>query len=65
VNIRVQRIDGSAVRLSLSSAGWHIVEGPRRDYLIGDGVPHAFSKEGCYEGSGPVPPIHEPDWVGG
>jgi hypothetical protein len=45
VNIRVQRIDGSAVTLSLSSAGWHIVVGQRRDYIIGDGVAHTFSKE--------------------
>lgn len=65
VNIRVQRIDGSAVTLSLSSAGWHAVVGQRRDYIIGDGVAHAFSKEGYYEGSGPVPPVQEPDWVRG
>jgi hypothetical protein len=65
VNIRVQRIDGSAVTLSMSSAGWHAVVGQRRDYIIGDGVAHTFSKEGYYEGSGPVPPVQEPDWVGG
>jgi hypothetical protein len=43
VHIRVQRSDGSMVVRSLSLAGSRIVVGQRLDYLMGDGVAHAFT----------------------
>ena len=59
MKIRVQRNDGSMVTLTLSTAGWHIVVGQGRDYILGDGVAHAFDKEGFFEGTGPVPLLQE------
>jgi hypothetical protein len=43
--------------LDLPATDHRIVLGKHCDYLIGNGVAHAFSKEGLYILSGPVPTV--------
>ena len=43
--------------LDLPATDHRIVLGKHCDYLIGNGVAHAFSKEGLYILSGPVPAV--------
>jgi hypothetical protein len=43
--------------LDLPATDHRIVIGKDRDYLIGNGVAHAFSKVGLYILSGPVPAV--------
>jgi hypothetical protein len=43
--------------LDLPATDHRIVIGKDHDYLIGKGVAHAFSKEGLYILSGPVPTV--------
>lgn len=43
--------------LDLPATDHRIVIGKQCDYLIGNGVAHAFSKEGLYILSGPVPTV--------
>ena len=43
--------------LDLPATDHRIVLGKHCDYLIGKGVAHAFSKEGLYILSGPVPTV--------
>jgi hypothetical protein len=53
--LRVRSVDGSLVTLILLATDHRIVIGQDRDYLIGNGRAHAFSKEGLFIRSGPVP----------
>ena len=55
MNIRVQRQDGRLETLLLSSAGWHIVTAEDRDFLVGAGMAHSFTKDGYYDSSDPAP----------
>jgi hypothetical protein len=43
--------------LDLPATDHRIIIGKQCDYLIGNGVAHAFSKEGLYILSGPVPTV--------
>ena len=61
VNVRVQRVDGSMVTLSLSSAGWHIVTEGERNVLVSGGEAHAFTTDGYYDASRPAPLFLEQD----
>jgi hypothetical protein len=45
------------VTLTLFANDYRIVIGQDWDYLIGNGVAHAFSKEGLFIRSGPAPTI--------
>ncbi len=54
LQLRVRRVEGALVPLSLLATDHRIVIGQDCDYLIGNGEAHAFSKEGFIR-SGPVP----------
>jgi hypothetical protein len=45
------------VTLDLPATDYRVVIGQHCDYLIGNGVAHAFSKEGLFILSGPVPAV--------
>jgi hypothetical protein len=55
--LRVRSVAGSLVTLDLVATDHQIIVGQRYDYLIGNGVAHAFSKEGLFLFSGPVPTV--------
>ena len=57
LQMRVRSVDGSLVALNLLATDHRIVIGQDCDYLIGNGVAHAFSKEGLFLRSGAVPAI--------
>jgi hypothetical protein len=53
----LRSVEGPMLALDLPATDHRIVIGKDRDYLIGKGVAHAFSKEGLYILSGPVPTV--------
>jgi len=55
LQMRVRSVEGTLVALNLLATDHRIVIGQDCDYLIGNGVAHAFSKEGLFIRSGPVP----------
>ena len=55
LQMRVRSVDGSLVALNLLATDHRIVIGQDCGYLIGNGMAHAFSKEGLFIRSGPVP----------
>jgi len=55
LQMRVRSVDGSFVTLNLLATDHRIVIGQDCDYLIGNGMAHAFSKEGLFIRSGRVP----------
>lgn len=55
LQLRVRSVDGGLVTVSLPATDHRIVIGQDCDYLIGNGIAHAFSKEGLFIRSGPVP----------
>ena len=55
LQLRVRSVEGLLVSLALLATDHRIVIGQDCDYLIGNGVAHAFSKEGLFIRSGPVP----------
>ena len=57
LHLRVRSVEGALVPLSLLATDHRIVIGQDCDYLIGNGVAHAFSKEGLFIRSGAVPAI--------
>jgi hypothetical protein len=57
LQLRVRSVEGPIVTLTLFSTDHRIVIGQDCDYLIGNGVAHAFSKEGLFIRSGPAPTI--------
>jgi hypothetical protein len=50
-------LEGPMLALDLPATDHRIVIGPDCAYLIGNGVAHAFSKEGLFVRSGAVPAI--------
>jgi hypothetical protein len=57
LQVRVRSVGGPLVTLTLFATDHRIVIGQDCDYLIGNGVAHAFSKEGLFIRSGPAPTI--------
>ena len=55
LQLRVRSVEGPLVSLALLATDHRIVIGQDCDYLIGNGVTHAFSKEGLFIRSGRVP----------
>jgi hypothetical protein len=55
LQLRVRSVDGGLSMVSLLATDHRIVIGQDCDYLIGNGVAHAFSKEGLFIRSSPVP----------
>jgi hypothetical protein len=55
LQLRVRSIEGTLVTMNLLATDHRIVIGQDCDYLIGNAVAHAFSKEGLFIRSGPVP----------
>lgn len=55
LQLRVRSVEGPLVTLNLLAIDHRIVIGQDCDYLIGNGVAHAFSKGGLFIRSGPVP----------
>jgi hypothetical protein len=55
LQLRVRSVEGPLVTLNLLAIDHRIVIGQDCDYLIGNGIAHAFSKEGLFIRSGPVP----------
>jgi hypothetical protein len=55
LQMRVRSVDGSLVVLALLATDHRIVIGQDCDYLIGNAITHAFSKEGLFIRSGAVP----------
>ena len=55
IQLRVRSVEGQIVTLTLFATDHRIVIGRDCDYLIGNGVAHAFSKEGLFVRSGPAP----------
>ena len=55
LNMRVRTVEGPLVTLELAATDYRIVIGQHCDYLVGHGIAHAFSKEGLFILSGPVP----------
>lgn len=55
LQLRVRSVEGPIVTLTLHATDHRVVIGQDCDYLIGSGVAHAFSKEGLFIRSGPVP----------
>ena len=53
----LRSVEGPMLALDLPPTDHRIVIGKHCDYLIGQGVAHAFSKEGLYILSGPVPTV--------
>ena len=50
-------VEGPMLALDLPATDHRIVIGKQCDYLIGNGVAHAFSREGLYILSGPAPVV--------
>ncbi len=63
LHIRVRTVEGPLTTLELPATDYHVVLGRNCDYLIGEGVAHAFSKEGMFILSGPVPAVLKEDRV--
>lgn len=57
LRVWVRSVEGSMFALDLPATDHRVVIGKDRDYLIGKGVAHAFSKAGLYVLSGPVPAV--------
>ena len=57
LQLRVRSVEGLLVSLALLATDHRIVIGQDCDYLIGNGVAHAFSKEGLFLRTGAVPAI--------
>ena len=57
LKLRLRSIEGPLVTLDLPATDHRIILGRHCDYLIGNGVTHAVSKEGVYILSGPVPTV--------
>jgi hypothetical protein len=55
LQMQVRNVEGTLVALNLLATDHRIVIGQDCDYLIGNGVAHAFSKEGLFVRSGPAP----------
>lgn len=55
--LQVRTMDGQITVLSLPATDHRIVPGEERNYLVGFGTVHEFSKEGLYVRSGPVPAL--------
>jgi hypothetical protein len=55
IQLRVRSVEGPLVTLTLHATDLRVVIGQDCDYLIGNGVAHAVSKEGLFIRSGPVP----------
>lgn len=55
LQLRVRSVEGTLATINLLATDHRIVIGQDCDYLIGNGVAHAFSKEGLFIRSGPVP----------
>jgi hypothetical protein len=55
LQVQVRSVDGSFVTLNLLATDYRIVLGKDRDYLIGSGATHAFSKDGRFIRSGRSP----------
>ena len=55
LQLRIRSVEGPLVSLALLATDHRIVIGQDCDYLIGNGVAHAVSKEGLFIRSGPVP----------
>ena len=53
----VRSVEDPMLALDLPATDHRIVIGKHCDYLIGNGVAHAISKEGLYILSGPVPSV--------
>jgi len=63
LKVRVRTVEGPLTTLELPPTDYHVVIGRNCDYLIGFGVAHAFSKEGMFILSGPVPAVLKEDRV--
>lgn len=57
LQLRVRTIDGGLVTLKLSATDHRIVIGEDCDYLVGNGMLHAFSKDGVFIRSAVVPAL--------
>ena len=57
LRVWLRSVEGPMLALDLPATDHRIVLGKHCDYLIGQGVAHAFSKEGLYILSGPVPTV--------
>jgi hypothetical protein len=57
LRLRLRSVEGPLVTLDLPATDYRVVIGQHCDYLIGNGVAHAFSKEGLFILSGPVPAV--------
>lgn len=63
LKLRVRTVEGPLVTLELPPTDYHVVLGQACDYLVGYGVAHAFSKDGMFILSGPVPALLKEDQV--
>lgn len=61
LKVRVRTVEGPLTTLELLATDYHVVIGRNRNYLIGFGVAYAFSKEGMFILSGPVPAVLKED----
>jgi hypothetical protein len=57
LKLRLQSVEGPLVTLDLPATDHQIVIGRHCDYLVGNGVAHAFSKEGMFIVSGSAPTV--------
>lgn len=57
MRVWLRSAEGPMLALDLPATDHRVVLGKHCDYLIGNGVAHAFSKEGLYILSGPVPTV--------
>ena len=57
MHLQVRTLDGQTTVLSLPATDHRIVAGEARNYLVGFGTVHEFSKEGLYVRSGPAPAL--------
>jgi hypothetical protein len=57
IQLRVRSAEGPLVTLILHATDLRVVIGQDCDYLTGNGEAHAFSKEGLFIRSGPVPTV--------
>ena len=57
LRVWLRSVEGPMLALDLPATDHRIVIGKDRDYLIGNGVAHAFSNAGLYILSGPVPAV--------
>ena len=55
--LQVRRVDGQITVLNLAATDHRLVAGDDRNYLVGFGTVHEFSKEGLYLRSGPAPAL--------